>query len=186
MKITKILLLVWPIILLLGIYGYHSYERQQIDTVLLEADGLIWEEGGDQYAVQVDQQEEGELLHVQIRVVDSEDKEIYKTTEIIDRDILGGGFVRAVQVDQDPESEIVVWHAGAGYYLDFSGGGVQEKSFDGVPQQVKDLAQSWHKHNVTAGMEMALLILLVLGYYFLYFLVKGIMWFFKRKSAQPV
>lgn len=184
MKITKLLLLAWPIGLLLGMYGYYSYERQQIDTVLLEADGLTWEEGDNQFTVQIDQHDEGELLFVKIKIVDPEKKAVFKTTEVIDRDMLGGGFVRAVQVDQDPEKEIVVWHSGAEYYLDFSGSGVQKISFDGVPQQVKNLAQSWHKYNVTAAMEMAVLILLVLCYYFLYFLVKGIMWLFKRRLRK--
>ncbi len=39
----KILLLVWPIILLIGMYWYYSYERQQIDEKLMEADKLVWE-----------------------------------------------------------------------------------------------------------------------------------------------
>ncbi len=95
------------------------------------------------------------------------------TTEVIDRDMFGGGFVRTAQVDQDPEKEIIVWHAHAAFYLDFSEGHVKKISFGRVPQRIKDLSQNWHRYNVMAGLEMTLLLLAVFCYYFLYFFVKG-------------
>ncbi len=55
-----------------------------------------------------------------------------------------------------------------------------EISFNQAPQQVKSLAESWHKYNVMAGLEMVILLVSVLSYYALYSLVKGIIWFFKR------
>jgi hypothetical protein len=178
----KIILLVWPIVLLLGISLHASYQRHQIDKKLLEADGLVWKAGGEQFIVQVNQREEGELLHIDMEVLNPEKKEIYKKTEVIDRDMFGGGFVRAAQVDQDSENEIIVWHARAKYYLDFSEGNVVEVSFDKVPQQVKNLAESWHKYNVMAGLERTLLVIFVFSYYILYLLIKGTMKLFKRKE----
>jgi len=180
----KIILLIWPIILLLGMYWHFSYERKQIDEKLLEADGLVWQSGKKQFKVRVHQGEDGELLHIGIEVVGPENKEVYKTSEIIDRDMFGGGFVRAVQVDKDPEKEIVVWHARAGYYLDFSEGSVKKISFDQVPQQIKDLAKSWHRYNVMAGLTMTLLLIAVICYYVLYIFVKVILGLFKRKSCH--
>ena len=102
----KIILLIWPIILLIGMYWHFSYERKQIDEKLLEADGLVWQSGEKQFVVRVNQREGGELLHIQIKVVNPENKDVYITSEVIDRDMFGGGFVRAVQVDNDPEKEI--------------------------------------------------------------------------------
>jgi len=179
----KIILLVWPIVLLIWVLLHSSYQRHQIDKKLLEADGLIWKAQGKQFVVQVNTREDKELLHINVEVVNPEKKEVYKKTEVINRDMFGGGFVRAAQVDQDSENEIVVWHARAKYYLDFSERNVREVSFDQVPVQVKELAESWHKYNVNAGVAMTLLLIVILCYYILYFLVKGILRLFKRKKV---
>ena len=179
----KIILLIWPIILLVGMYWHFSYERKQIDEILLEADGLIWEADGKQFTVRVNQREDGELLNIQIKIITSENKEIYKTSEVIDRDIFGGGFVRAVQIDKDPEKEILIWHTRAKYYLDFVQESVEKVSFDRVDQEIKDLAKNWHRYNVMAGIEMTILILFVFCYYGLYFLVKVILKLFKKKAT---
>jgi hypothetical protein len=180
----KIILIIWPIVLLIGMYWHFSYERQQIDKKLLKADGLVWQSGEKQFKVQVKQQEDGELLHIQIKVTGPENREIYTISEVIDRDMFGGGFVRAAQVDEDTEKEIIVWHARASYYLDFSEGRVKKVSFDQVSQQIKDLAQNWHKYNVMAGMTMTLLLLFVACYYILYIFVKVVLRLFKRKMRH--
>jgi hypothetical protein len=180
----KILLLLCPIVLLIGISWHSSFQRQQIDKKLLKADGLVWEFEKKQFKVQVKQQEDGELLHIQINVTGPENSEIYTIDEIIDRDMFGGGFARAAQVDSDPEMEIVVWHTRASYYLDFLDGSIRKVPFDRVSQQIKDLAKSWHKYNVMAGMTMTLLFLFVVCYYVLYILVKVIFKLLKKKQHQ--
>jgi len=177
----KIILLVWPIILLIGMYWHFSYERQQIDKKLLEADGLVWESGEKQFKVKINQQEDGELLHIQINVTDPENRETYAISEVIDKDMFGGGFVRAAQVDEDAENEIIVWHTKARYYLNFSEGSVTKVSFDRVPQHVKELAKNWHKYNVMAGLVMTIVLLFVFCYYILYLLVMGILRLFKKR-----
>ncbi len=178
----KIILLIWPIVLLVGMFGYFSYERQQIDKKLMDADGLVWEADGKQFTVRVNQREDGELLHIQIKMVGPDSKKVYKTDEIINRDMFGGGFVRAAQVDKDNEKEIIVWHAQAKYYLDFVQGSVKKVSFDRVEQEIKDLAKSWHRYNVMAGLEMTTLIFFMFCYYGLYFLVKVVLKLFKKKQ----
>lgn len=179
----KKILLIWPIVLLLGLWGHSSYQRYQNDRKLLDADGYVWKAGDKQFVVRVNQREDGELLKVRIEVVDFEKKEIYKKAETINRDMFGGGFVRAVQVDSDSESEIVVWHGRAKYYLDFSEGNVIEIPFDRVPQEVKDLTTNWYKYNVMAGLGMTLLLIFVLCYYILYILVIGFLRLLKRNKG---
>ncbi|MDA3916915.1 MAG: hypothetical protein PF690_08080 [Deltaproteobacteria bacterium] len=178
----KIILLVWPIILLIGMYWYYSYERQQIDKKLLEADGLVWETNEKQFKTLIIQREDGELLHIQIKIIGPGSKEVFKTEETIDRDMFGGGFVRAAQVDNDPENEIIVWHARAKYYLDFVQGNVKKVSFDHVDQQIKDLAKNWHRYNVLAGLEMISLLFFVFCYYGLYLFIMMILKLIRRKS----
>jgi len=171
--------------LLLVIVLHTFYQRHNIDKKIVDANGLVWTAGGKQFVVQVNEREDGELLEIGIVVVGPEKKEIYKKIEVIDRDMFGGGFVRAIQVDQDPENEIVVWHARAKYYLDFSEGKVTDVSLEQAPRQIKDLAERWHKYNVMAGMEITLWLIFVLGYYMVYFLVKGAIGLFKRKK-KPI
>ena len=173
-------MVVWPIILLLGILFHFSWQRHQIDKKLLNPNGLIRKPGGKQFTVQVNMHEKGELLYIDIEVLNSEKKGIYKKTEIIDRDMFGGGFVRAVQIDQDTENEILIWHARAKYYLDFSKNSVAEISLKQAPREIKDLAQSWHRYHVMAGLEMTILFILALGYYVLLLLLKGIVKLIKR------
>ena len=120
----KIVLFVWPIILLLGFWGNSSFQRYEIEKKLPGADGLVWKNGEKQFMVKVNHREDGELLEIVIKIIDPDGNTVYGKTENIDRDMFGGGFVRAVQVDQDVEDEIVVWHARAKYYLNFLEGNV--------------------------------------------------------------
>ena len=170
----KKFLLIWPIVLLFGVWWNVSYQQHQIDKKLLAADGLIWSPGEQQVEVRVTQSEDGELRNIKISVVNSEMKEIYRKTEIIDRDMFGGGFVRAIQVDQDSDNEIVIWHARAKYYLDFSEGYVKEMPYDGLSQEVRALAESWRTYNVMAPLRMTICLIFLFCYYFLYILVVGI------------
>ena len=184
MNKIKILLLVWPIVLICGVLLHFSYERRQIDSQLLEPGGMIWKTGKQEYTVHIDKQEEGELLHISIRVTDPENTDIYKIRETIDRDMFGGGFVRAVQTDKDPEKEILVWHARSSYVLDFKEGRVETISFKKVPKTVKMLAKNWHKYNVMAGLETTLLFLFVSCYYVIYFISNCILNFYNRKKKK--
>jgi len=184
MNKLKRILLVWPIVLICGVLLHSSYERRQIDSQLLEPDGMVWNTGKQEYTVHIDTQEEGELLHVDIRVIGPGNTGIYTIRETIDRDMFGGGFVRAVQTDKDPEKEILVWHARSSYVLDFKEGRVEMVSFDKVSQTIKDLATNWHKYNIMAGLETTLLFLLIFCYYIVYLIVNGILKFYNRKKLK--
>lgn len=184
MNKIKIILFVWPIVLLLGIVLYVSNERRQIDHELMEPDGMVWATGEKQFTVHLDKQEDGELLHIGITIIGPGNEDIFKIREIIDRDMFGGGFVRAVQADDDPEKEIVVWHARAKYYLDFKKGRVEKIPFDRVPQMVKALAENWRTYNIMAGVHTTLLILFLLCYYLFYFFVNGILYFYNQKKQK--
>ena len=61
-KRFKIILLIWPIILLLGFWGNSSFHRHEIDKKLLDADGLVWKAGEKQFMVKVNRHEDGGRL----------------------------------------------------------------------------------------------------------------------------
>ncbi len=161
---------------------YSSFQRNKIDQKLSDADGLIWSADEKQFMVEVNQHEDGEQLEIGIKIIDPYRKIVYEKIEKIDRDMFGGGFVRAVQIDQDSEKEIVVWHARAKYYLDFSEGNVTEVTFDNVPQQIKGLAKNWYKYNVMASLETAISLIFLFCYYILYSLIVGFLKLLKRKK----
>ena len=50
------LLLVWPIVLLVGLFLYFSYVRQQINKQLTAAVGVVWGTVANQFNVTVIQQ----------------------------------------------------------------------------------------------------------------------------------
>lgn len=183
-KKLRIFLLVCPIILLLGFWINNSFQQHQLDTILLEPDGLVWGSEEKQRKVRISQREDGERLEIQIDILGSDKKAIYKKTEDIDRDMFGGGFVRAIQVDLDLEHEIVIWHPRAKYYLDYSEGKVLEVPFDRVSQKIKDLAEKWYTYNVKAVLSMAILFFFSLCYYILYAFLIGVIWLRKRNRSK--
>ncbi|NCD33719.1 MAG: hypothetical protein EOL87_09940 [Spartobacteria bacterium] len=89
-KRIKVILLVWPIVLLLGVAGYFSYQRHQMDMKLMDANGLVWKSADALLVAQINQREEGELLHIQIEIINAGKERIYEKTEMIDRDMFGG------------------------------------------------------------------------------------------------
>jgi hypothetical protein len=184
MNKIKILLLLWPIVLICGVLLHFSYERRQIDSQLSEPDGMIWKTEKQHFIVHIDTQEEGELLHINIRVAGPDNTDIYVIRETIDRDMFGGGFVRAVQTDEDPDLEVLVWHARSSYILDFKKGQVETVSFDKAPQAVKVLAGNWHQYNVMAGLETTLLFIFVFCYYVIFFIINRILNFYNQKKKK--
>jgi len=184
MNKIKIILLVWPIVLICGVLLHSSYKSRQIDSQLSESDGMIWKTEKQDFTVHIDKQEDGELLHINIRVTGPDNTDIYTIRETIDRDMFGGGFVRAVQTDEDPELEILVWHARSSYTLDFKKGRVETISFEKAPQTVKNLAKNWHKYNVMAGLEITLLFLFVFCYYLVYLIINSILNFYNQKKRK--
>lgn len=181
MKKFKLFLLAWPLVLLIGMGGYSFHERRQIDRQLSEPDNMIWTHEKQDFIVHIEKTEDGELLNFIIRVTSPDSTDIYRKNETIDRDMFGGGFVRATQIDDDPELEIIVWQVRSSYILDFKAGQVKLIPFDIVSQDVKNLAKKWHQYNVMAGLETTLLFLFVFCYYVIYFVLNFILNLYNRK-----
>lgn len=181
-KKIKIILLILPLVLCIGFWGNASFHRYQIDQVLSDAHGLAWKTNEKELIARVLHREDGELLEITIDMINQDNEVRYKKIEKIDRDMFGGGFVRAVQVDPDAEKEILVWHARNKYYLDFSNGNIDEIGFDKVPGDIRELAKDWHRYNIITSLEMTLIFLSSLCYYVLYFLVIGLVRLFDKRN----
>lgn len=74
----KIVLLVWPLVLMLGMLVYFSYQRHQIDKKLVEADGLVWKTKNQHFTVGINTRENKEKLHIEIEVLTPEKKKFTK------------------------------------------------------------------------------------------------------------
>jgi len=184
-KTLKILALLWPIAALLLLSGYHAYMRGQIDKGMEEAHGWVWNKDATRFAVRIEERQEGELVHYLIHVTNQENKMVFQTSFTIDRDMFGGGFVKTMQVDRDPEKEVVLWglHERSAF-LDLSEGAIIKRPFNDALPEARALAKEWHRYHVMANFEIFILVVFTLVYYVLLGLILGIFWIFRRKKER--
>ena len=125
-----------------------------------------------------------------IKVVDRSGSAVHETEVSFDFDMFGGGFVRAMQVDDDPDMEIVAWGAHEsrkGLFLDFYDGTVMERSFAEVPDNISQLANQWHDSSIKKPVETVLFGFLLIAYYGLYLIIwLGLRLIRRKKPADPL
>lgn len=186
-RILKIISLAFPIAFLVLFEAYSSYQRSVLDMQLLDANGVVWKNDKAEYTVEARKTKpEAEMIVYAIKIINKAAKTVdFNIESRFDLDMFGGGFVRAVQLDKDPELEIISWgmhEIKESFVLDFSGGSVIKKPFDQAPREVKDLVSQWYDYNVIKPFETALLITVLLGYYILYGVVWTILRIVRKKS----
>ena len=156
------------------------------NAFLTPADGLVWGSGPSAVRVSVTETEDGEELrfHVAAR---SGDREVFARDFAVNRDMWGGGFVRAVQADEDPELEVLAWglheQDKTSFLLDHVNGAVEEKP-SREAWGAHDLAREWHQAHVVDPVGHFFFGILLAGYY----LVVGVVWAIvraARKRALP-
>ena len=186
-RVIKWIFLLVPILLWLSLAGSCMYKQHRTDRLMKEADGLIWGDGPDQLIVHVKEEAEGEKDHYLIQIMKSDGKVAHKSEINIDRDMWGGGFVKAINADDDAELEVVAWghyEERTNFYIDYSGGIVQQKTFSQVSAEMKTLARDWHEAHVTDGAGLLFLFIPLLVYYFLCGLILLIVRLWRRKKTK--
>jgi hypothetical protein len=173
--ITSLLL---PLLLYAAFLTTSLYQRSQLDKTIQEADGLIWGKGNDQHVVHVETKKPTvEQIHYEIRIERLNDKKIvYSDSFEIDFDMYGGGFFSSMQVDNDPELELVAWgihEQKRSFFLDFSNDAVAKKSLDHISPEANKLIDQWRKYNIERPVELLIVVVFLLGYYILYGLIWG-------------
>lgn len=191
-RILKISSLAFPILFMVFFVAYYiGYQRSVLDRQLLDADGVVWKNEKAEYTVETrETKPEAEILVYAIKVINMVTKTVdFDKESRFNRDMFGGGFVKAVQLDNDPELEIISWgkhERKQSFVLDFSRGQVIEIPFDEASRETKDIVSRWYDYNVTKPIETVILIVVLLGYYILY----GVVWVVfrivrkKRKTQQ--
>jgi hypothetical protein len=79
-----------------------------------EADGMVWGDGNKELKAHIQNlPNDPEEQHLLLTIHNAENKGVFSKTLYINTDMWGSGFVKAMQVDGDPEFEIVfyVYHS---------------------------------------------------------------------------
>ncbi len=172
-KVIHLLILILPVLVFVGYIIFLAHGRYQLNLKLSDADRLVWESGEPVLNVRVSSIEKGEILHYVIQVTNDQQITIYEDELTVDRDMFGGGFIRAVQADKDSDLEILIWTRGNNkYILDYQPPHVKRLSFDSAPKRLKDMANQWHRFNVIGGIEIVILLVLTGGYYLIYAIIR--------------
>jgi hypothetical protein len=189
-------LLLGPILLLGGVLAYSVYQRSRIDALLSDPNGLSWTSEGTRLEVQASEEREGVLSKHVIRVVQEDGSLVHESTFEIDWDagLAGGGFVRALQADGDPELEVAAWASNTGasqetrqpFFLDHQHGRVSRRPFEASSKEAKQLALRWLQCRVVRGLEITLLIVLSVVYYAFFGLVAGTVALVRRIRRRGV
>ncbi|MBW1692741.1 MAG: tetratricopeptide repeat protein [Deltaproteobacteria bacterium] len=187
-SVIKWIFLLVPILLWLSSIGSCIYKHYRTDQFMKEADGLIWGDNSTRLIVRVQDKLIGEKNHYRILVVKPDGKIAHESEMIIDNDMWGGGFVKAVNADDDAELEVVAWgahEARESFYLDYLEGIVQQKSFSHATTETKDLAREWH-NDQDADLVPFFLFFPLIVYYILFGIVSLVVRLWRRRRSKTL
>ena len=184
MRALKLILFTLPFMLGIGLIGYSYYKQEQIDSQIQDPDQVVWRNGDTRVNVQVIESD-GEIRTYGIRISTQDGKTLFAEQFKIDNDLWGGGFIGAVQADDDELLEILAWsqHEG-GFLLDYKDTIVNKLPFSvnrnlGA-KKLHALVREWFKWH--AGTRLMTVFLVFGGgtYYLVILLGWGIVTFAKK------
>lgn len=188
-------LAVGPVLLLLAWWTYTTYQRFRIDAALPDPDGLVWRSNQGSLTVRASIETDGTLSRHAIRIVRDDGSVAHEDRFDVDWDagLTGGGFVRAVQADDDPELEIAAWAANfdradltrVPFLLDHSEGSILRRPFDEASATARQLASRWLHAHVVRGLELTAVVILLVVYYVLFAVVIGALRLWRRLKKPP-
>ncbi|MBM9520848.1 hypothetical protein JWG39_13580 [Desulforhopalus vacuolatus] len=171
----KYLIFLWPISVLVYLIFITLSSQASVDDTLLEANGLIWGQGSEQITVEVNQRSLGEqeTFEILLREKNGQHRENFRLT--INKDMFGGGFVKAVQVDDDPEFEVIAWGSHEeqeSFLLDYQKSQISKIPFTNTSKDIQNIAIQWRQAYVMNGMTFSVFMIFAVGYY----IFIGIVW----------
>ncbi|MCP3929879.1 MAG: hypothetical protein GY705_12360 [Bacteroidetes bacterium] len=161
-RAIKYLFLLWPIPMLAYLVFINLSSQSNVAVKLMEANGLIWGNGDEQITVQVKQSSLGEQESYEIQLIGKNRDDPEKYILNIDKDMWGGGFVKAVQANEDPEMELIAWgihEERVSFLLEHHEGEIRKTLFENTSQNIKDLASEWRQAHVVNGMTLSIFVL---------------------------
>jgi hypothetical protein len=188
-RVLKWILFGGPLVLLAWLVLSWVFEYRRTDVLLVPVEKAVWGQGDAAIRFSVSEQEDGETLRFRIEPRAANGRVLEAHELEVNRDMWGGGFVRAAQADDDPELEIVAWglHEGdrTAFVLDSVDGQVREVPFREASPPLHDLARAWHQAHHVDPAGLVISFVLAFGYY----LAVGVAWALyraiRRKAAAP-
>lgn len=182
MRILRRLLLVgWPILALVVLARWSDNRLSRLG--LGDPNAVVWGQGPAQVRVTTHERSDGETLHITAAAVDAAGRTLLEETLSVNRDMFGAGLAAAIQADDDPEPEVVVWgahEAQRAFFLDYAGGRVVRRSFDEASVPAREAIGAWRQDTVSGDWTGVLAVLLAFGYWGLLFVV----WVARRPSRR--
>lgn len=182
-KHPYLLLSLLPILLWVILLVMVSSQNSSTAFGMTEADGLIMGTGDEQLTVFIDRMLDGEVATDIISLRSTDGRTVYEDKITIDYDLYGRGLIKGIQVDNDPELELLAWGNnvvdGESFYLDFNAGGVERKRFDTIPDEIKNYIIN-DQNNANELTAIAGLMVLLTPVYYLILLIT----FFVRRPKK--
>jgi hypothetical protein len=178
-RIFKILMLLWPVPLMIYFIGGNIVDKAYIDKKLSDPNTLVWDSGDKRITFTVTTTSSGEKTAYDISLAGNDGQILFHDEFVSDHDMYGGGFVQAVQADDDQELELVVWGVNeqrTSYLLDYVDGQIVRISYDRFPDEIKTITREWHQIHIGGGMTIAFFGMFCCGYYF----IAGLVWLFVK------
>jgi len=150
-RFLKWFFLLAPLLCWFGLIGYCIVGKSRANKGMGEADGLVWGSGESKVTVRVVSNLQGEIRKHSITATKPNHAALLETEFSVDEDMWGGGFVKAMQADQDPELEVVAWghhEFKESFFLDYVDGDVLKRPFNEASPEAREKARYWHETNV--------------------------------------
>lgn len=186
----KYLLFIWPIPVLIYLIFITLSSQTDIDDKLMEVNVLKWGQGDGQITAHVQQTSTGEQKSFEILFIGKNHQapEKYIFTLNIDVDMWGGGFVKAVQADDDPELEVIAWGIHEyrdSFLLDHHEGQIRKIPFANTPQDIQLLSAQWRQAYIINGMTLSFFVIFVAVYYIFIGIIVLIARIIKKVKTNP-
>lgn len=183
-QLRTLLIVAWPVLAILGLVAWSQWRIARLG--LGDPNSVRWGQGDALLRVSSYERSDGETLQISAAVVDTTGRRLLEETLGVNRDMFGGGLAAALQADDDPELEVVVWgahEASRAFFFDYADGRATRRPFAEASQKAQATIASWRQANVSADTTLVLVVLLALAYWVLLFLVWLLGKLLRRPSA---
>lgn len=182
---VKTILLLLPLLACFIGFGWVQFLKLRQNSWLYPVEDAFIGAPGEAIIAKSTNRRDGDLQIFDLTMTRPDGKTIDETTVSIDWDMRGGGFVAAMQADNDSELEIVVADASRNsannYYLDIVADAdgatrIERKPLHKAHALIQERISAWFENNLRTPTALAILMVLTLVFYLLYFLFRILSW----------
>ena len=145
-------------------------DKSRVDRRFQPVDDVVLKVAGEPLKVSVSEQVEGEITHYAIRASGPAGTLHREWAFAVDREMFGGGFVKALDLDGDGRPEVLAWdvrQSNEAFVLQSRDGAILETRGKEIPPEVVELADNWYHTHVQRPIGLAFTLVLLVFYYLL-------------------